>query len=187
VRSDLALLRYDAAGTLGLKSAILSVYAASHAEPIMVDPWLGPDRFWERLVDLYAPGRDFETVGAWLADELIGYAFGSPRDNAAATWAEVAAALPDIPVSGQDEPIYIFREFAVHPDHQGKGYGRIIHDDLLAPRPERLAHLLVRLDNDRARSAYLSWGWRKIGTSQPFPDAPIMDAMVRTLPLASGR
>jgi ribosomal protein S18 acetylase RimI-like enzyme len=122
-------------------------------------------------------------VSGWLDDELIGYAFGSPRPNSAATWAEVRAGLPDMQTPAEPEPIYIFREFAVHPDHQGKGHGRTIHDELLGARPEPLAHLLVRVENDRARNAYISWGWRKIGTVRPFPEAPVMEAMVVELPL----
>jgi hypothetical protein len=57
-----------------------------------------------------------------------------------------------------------------------------LHDALLFSRPEWLAFLLVRLDNP-ARFAYVSWGWRKIGEQQPFPDSPVFDEMVRTLPL----
>jgi ribosomal protein S18 acetylase RimI-like enzyme len=114
---------------------------------------------------------------------MIGYAFGSPRDNAAATWQHVKDGLPDFPVVDMNEPIYIFREFAVRPDHQGKGYGRRIHDELLSDRPERLACLYVRVDNVQATGAYLSWGWQKIGSEQPFPDSPVLYVMARLLPL----
>lgn len=79
-----------------------------------------------------------------------------------------------------DEPVYIFREFAVHPDEQGKGYARAIHDALLSERPEPLAYLLVRLGNP-ARGAYESWGWRAIGQTQPFADSPVMDEMAKPL------
>jgi hypothetical protein len=93
------LRRHDAAETLRLKDPMLRVYRTSHERPIRNDPWFGEDRFWERLVQLYAPGRDFATVSGWLADEMIGYAFGSPRDNAAATWQHVKNGLPDFQCS----------------------------------------------------------------------------------------
>jgi ribosomal protein S18 acetylase RimI-like enzyme len=178
VPPELSLRRHRAAEALRLEDRVLAVYAASHEQAIRDDPWLSEAKFCERLEELYAPGRDFEMVSGWLGDELIGYAFGSPRDNAAATWEAVRAAPPDIPIPDEPGPIYIFREFAVHPDHQGRGHGRRIHDELLAARPEPLAHLLVRVENDRARRAYTSWGWRDIGSQQPFPDAPVMIAMV---------
>jgi ribosomal protein S18 acetylase RimI-like enzyme len=183
VATALALRRHDAAETLRLKEEVLFVYRASHAGPIEQDPWLGPDRFWERLVDIYAPGRDFAMVSGWLNDQMIGYAFGSPRDNAASTWQAVRAVLADVPVFDENEPVYVFREFAVHPDHQGKGYGRQIHDELLRGRQERLARLAVRVDNVQAIGTYLSWSWRKIASERPFPDAPMMAIFVRTLPL----
>ncbi len=113
---------------------------------------------------------------------MIGYAFGSPRDNAATTWQYVKTELPDVPVRDENEPIYIFREFAVHPDHQGEGYGHQIHNELLRDRPERLARLLVRADNVQATGAYLAWGWRKIASEQPFPDSPVLHVMARVLP-----
>jgi GNAT superfamily N-acetyltransferase len=162
---------------------MLRVYGTSHEQPIRNDPWFREDKFWQRLVELYAPGRDFETISGWLGDEMVGYAFGSPRDNAAPIWAQVQSAWPAFPAPDTTEPIYIFREFAVHPDHQGKGYGRQMHNELLAKRPERLACLYVRVDNEQATGAYLSWGWRKVGREQPFADSPVLHVMVRALPL----
>jgi GNAT superfamily N-acetyltransferase len=182
VASTLILRHYDADETLQLKEPMLRVYSTSHAEPIRSDPWFCENKFWQRLVDLYAPGRDFAMVSGWLDDEMIGYAFGSPRDNPAKTWEQVRAGLPDFPATDDNEPLYIFREFAVHPDHQGKGYGRQIHNELLRERPERLAVLYVRTDNVQATGAYLSWGWLKIASEQPFPDSPVLHVMARPLP-----
>lgn len=113
---------------------------------------------------------------------MIGFAFGNPRDRTAEIWEAVARALPDVAVPENPEPVYIFRELNVYPRYQGRGYGRALHDALLANRPERLADLLVRPDNP-ARLAYLSWGWRKLGELQPFPDSPVFDEMARVLPL----
>jgi hypothetical protein len=52
---------------------------------------------------------------------------------------------------------------------------------LVADRPEERATLLVRQDNP-ARNLYLRWGWRVVGTMKPFPDSPLMEAMVLDLP-----
>jgi GNAT superfamily N-acetyltransferase len=183
VPSDLSLCRHDAPATVRLREPILEVYSAAEAQTISADAWANPDKFWQRLVDLYAPTPDFEMVTAWLHDQLVGYAFGSPREDTASIWSQVTTALPDIPVPPANPPIYIFREFAVHPRFQRNGYGRRLHNELLTRRPEPLAHLLVRVDNAPARSAYAAWGWRKIGQSQPFPDSPVLDALVIPLPL----
>jgi GNAT superfamily N-acetyltransferase len=161
-----------------LREQMLAVYLASHHD-LQHDPWFSGDSFWERLVTLYAPSRGFGIVTAWLNDAIIGYAFGSPKDNSADIWQMVAEAMPDVPIHAS-EPIYFFREFAVSPDHQGRGCGHLLHDSLLKTRSERLSHLLVRPDNS-AKQAYLHWGWRTVGHVQPFPDAPVMDAMVKIL------
>jgi GNAT superfamily N-acetyltransferase len=174
--------RYGPDETLRLREPLLAVYLASHHDQ-QHNPWFGPGPFWDRLADLYAPTRDFGLVAAWLDETMIGYAFGSPKDNPASTWEMTRRELPEVPFPGDSTPVYIFREFAVHPGHQRKGYGRMIHDALLKNRPEPLAHLLVRADNP-AKDIYQHWGWRAIGKVQPFADSPTMDAMVLRLPLA---
>lgn len=177
---ELRIARYDAAGTMRLREPLKALYLKSHLDQ-QCNPFYSPEQFWERLETLYAPGRGFGTVAGWLDDVMVGYAFGSPRDRTQNIWDEVRDTLPDVPIPERPEPVYIFRELAVDPPWQRHGFGRVLHDALLDDRPERLAHLLVRPDNVAARSAYLSWGWRKIREIQPFPDAPVMDAMVLRL------
>lgn len=179
--ADLIIRRDDAVGATALRDQVLPVYAASHHD-MMHDPWFHPDRFWERLEDLYAPTRDFELITGWLNDRVVGYAFGSPRDNAETLWDEVVRAIPSLEIGADEtQPVYIFREFAVDPTYQGRGFGHVIHDALLLHRPEQIASLLVRPDNIPAKSAYLAWGWQKIGTRRPFADSPVFDSMVKIL------
>jgi GNAT superfamily N-acetyltransferase len=178
----LATQIHDAASSLALREDVLSIYAAAHSDQGH-DPWAAPGRFWERLVDIYSRTRDFAMVTARTEGAVVGYAFGSPRDESGEIWQAVRSALPGLSRPDDSAPVYIFREFAVHPDWQRRGVGRVLHDALLSTRPEPLAHLLVRQDNARARAAYLSWGWRRIGRQRPFPDSQVFDAMVRTLPL----
>lgn len=178
--SDVRTEYYDADGTLKLKEPLTALYLRSHLDQ-QHNPWYSPEQFWDRLVKLYAPGRDFGLVVAWRDGAMVGYAFGSPSDKAHDIWEMAHNALPDLDLQSTPEPIYVFREFAVDPAYQGQGYGRLLHDALMRTRRERLAYLLVRPDNTSAKSAYLSWGWQKVGQVQPFPDAPVMDAMVRGL------
>ena len=177
--SDVRTGYYGSVGALGLREPMLAVYLASHHDQ-QYDPWFSPESFWDRLLNLYAPGPDFGLVVAWQDDTMIGYAFGSPKDNSADIWEMTAHTLPEVTAPPTPTPIYFFREFAVSPEYQGKDYGRLLHDTLLNTRPERLAHLLVRQDNS-AKQAYLHWGWHTVGQVQPFPDAPVMDAMVKIL------
>ncbi|BCK54998.1 GNAT family N-acetyltransferase [Nocardia wallacei] len=177
--SELTLERYDANGALGLADELKAVYLASHLEQ-QGDPWYSPDRFWDRLEQLYAPIPEFELVGGWVDHRLVGYAFGTPYGRPKGVWEKAVRVFPTFGPVTMDDPVYIFREFAVHPAAQGKGYARSIHDALLSERPEPLAYLLVRVGNP-ARKAYESWGWRVIGQTRPFADSPAMDEMARVL------
>jgi ribosomal protein S18 acetylase RimI-like enzyme len=177
-----SIKHYTPGGAFQLQEPILAVYLASHHD-LQHDSWFLPAQFWRRLVELYAPSRDFHLVAAWQGQSLIGYAFGSPNDNSAGTWEMVRQELPDVPIPDEEVPVYIFREFAVHPAFQGKGYGHMLHDALLRTRPEPLARLLVRPDNP-AKAIYRHWGWRVIGMAHPFAESPVFDVMALPLPLA---
>jgi GNAT superfamily N-acetyltransferase len=179
--SDVRIKHYDGNEALQLKEPMLRVYLASHHDQ-QHNPWFGPGPFWQRLVELYAPGQGFSLVVAWQDGTMIGYAFGSPTGKPQSVWDMIRSAMPDVSVATTADPIYFFREFAVDPECQGKGYGRLLHDALLMARPESLAHLLVRQDNP-AKHAYARWGWHIVGQVQPFDDAPVMDAMVLRLPI----
>jgi ribosomal protein S18 acetylase RimI-like enzyme len=161
---------------LNLRNQVIPVYASSHADQ-MHDPWFSPEKFWDRLVDIYAKTRDFDLVTAWLDGVVVGYAFGSPRDNPG-LWPDLRKVFHDMT---PEEPVYIFREFAVTPALQRHGIGTKIHNELLRPRTEQVAHLLVRPDNDAAQAAYRRWGWKAVGQVQPFADSPIFDALALDL------
>ncbi|WP_433200546.1 GNAT family N-acetyltransferase [Dactylosporangium sp. CS-047395] len=179
---ELILRRHDAAAALGMRAGIEPVYVASHADRIAVDPFSHPDRFWQRLVDMYAQAPGFVLVSGSIAGRLIGYGFGCTRsaERAAEIWSEIRAALPDLAIPAGPQPVFIFNEFAVHPGHQNRGYGRTILDALLAGRREPVANLFVRPENP-ARAHYLAWGWRKIAERKPFADSPTFDSLIKDL------
>ncbi|MEU2038276.1 GNAT family N-acetyltransferase [Nocardia niwae] len=182
ISRSLEIARYDAAGTLELADELRTLYLDSHREQ-QDNPWYSPARFWERLEEMYAPIAGFELVAGRIEGRMIGYAFGTPYSRSQAVWKKAVRFYPHLRAGSEDTPVYIFREFAVHPGYQGQGFARIIHDTLLSRRPEPLAYLLVRVGNP-ARAAYEAWGWRVIGQDQPFEDSPDMDEMAR--PLTTG-
>lgn len=172
--------RHSADSLAALRDDLVGIYAAANAER-RDHPFFRSNDFWIRLVERYAVAEDFLLVLSRVDGVAVGFAFGSPRRDAADIWAMVRRALPEVAALSDSEPIYVLREIAVHPDFQGRGYGRRLHDALLADRPERLAQLLVLPDNQTAKRAYYSWGWRDIGPRQPVPGVPVGDAMVKLL------
>ena len=174
---NLNLRHHGPTETLTMRELLVPIYAETHAHLLPDEPWNAPEVWWERLADSYAKTRDFDLVTGWDDDVLVGYAFGSPNDTGK-SWPRIHAVFRHLVPAG---PIYVFREFAVRPDRQRLGYGRLIHDELLRGRPEQAAHLLLRKDNDAARAAYRSWGWLPAGEVKPFDDSPTFDAMALDL------
>jgi ribosomal protein S18 acetylase RimI-like enzyme len=173
---ELALRHHDPAETLKLRGFLVPIYAATHAH-LLDQPWYGPDEWWNRLADIYSKTRDFDLVTGWDGETIVGYAFGSPSDTGK-QWPAIHVAFPHLEPVGA---VYIFREFAVAPERQRRGYGRLIHDELLLTRPEQAAHLLVRKDNEAAQAAYREWAWKHIGEVKPFENSPTFDAMALDL------
>ncbi|MFD6160076.1 GNAT family N-acetyltransferase [Nocardia sp. NPDC060256] len=178
--AGLKVVRYDAAEALRWGDEIKAIYIAAHRSQLG-NPWYSPGKFWERIEQLYAPVPGFELVACLRDDRMVGYAFGTPYPRPREVRAKAMHVFPELAAEAADAPVYIFREFSVHPDHKGQGYARMIHHASLSQRPERLAYLLVRVGNS-ARSLYEKWGWQVIGRVQPFADLPVMDEMVKQLP-----
>jgi hypothetical protein len=87
----------------------------------MHDPFFWPDKYVQRLKEMYAPDRGFGLVAGRLEGKLVGYAFGRSRGNTAGIWQAVKEKLPDIEAPASPEPIFILCEFQVHPDHPAPG------------------------------------------------------------------
>ncbi|BBJ44266.1 hypothetical protein SSPO_069840 [Streptomyces antimycoticus] len=54
---------------------------------------------------------------------------------------------------------------------------------LMEKRDEDLVVLLVDPEHSRVQALYESWGFRKVGERQPFPDSPVYAVMLAELPL----
>ena len=67
----------------------------------------------------------------------------------------------------------------------GRHIAHALHDELLAPRKEQRATLLVEQGNTTAYRAYLKWGWRKVAELRPnWPDSPLFDVLILPLPIS---
>jgi ribosomal protein S18 acetylase RimI-like enzyme len=160
-------------------SAIVPLYEATHAD-VIDNPFYGADRFAERVRGyMKAPG--FEIVVAEIDGRPVGQAFGYALPQTARWWQGLTTpADPDL-ITETGHRTFALCELMVHPDWQRHGIARSLHDELLYRRSEERATLLVRADNTAAQSAYAKWGWTKIATLRPYPDAPNYDALI--LPL----
>ncbi|GHH81353.1 hypothetical protein GCM10018793_38500 [Streptomyces sulfonofaciens] len=63
------------------------------------------------------------------------------------------------------------------------GTAKQLHHGLLQGRDEDLAVLLVDVTHPKVQALPESWGYRKVGEQQPFPDSPRYAVMFTELPL----
>ena len=78
---------------------------------------------------------------------------------------------------------FALSELMVRQPRTGRGIAHALHDELLQHRPETRATLLVRPENTTAYRAYIRWGWHRVAQLRPgWPDAPLMDVLIISLP-----
>lgn len=163
--------------------ALVGVYAEVYADKLG-DPFFTVDRFLERFRG-HTAREGYALVTCHLGDDLIGYAYGLPLQADTRWWQGLRADAPDDMRRETGRRTFALNEIMVRAPWRRRGIARRLHDALLAGRSEERATLLVDPSNTPARTAYLRWGWTVLGSLQPFPDAPVYDAM--TLDLAARR
>lgn len=173
--SILTITKHHADVVPAMRDELVDVHVDARAD-LLGQSFYTARRFAERL-DNYATDPTFALATGRVGDLLVGYAFGGTLAANTRWWTGLRDATdPDV-TRETGGRTFAFRELLVRRAHQRRGYAHQLHDALLANRPEERATLLVRQDNP-AGELYLSWGWQQVGTMQPFPDSPIMYAMV---------
>jgi GNAT superfamily N-acetyltransferase len=173
------LARHDAAGAHAMLDSLVCVYAEVYAHKAD-DPFFTVERFTERL--LAHSSRDgYELITASVEGTLIGYAYGVPLPADTGWWRGLKEQVSGELIGETGDRTFALNEIMVRANWRRRGIARQLHDALMQARPEERATLLVEPRNIPARSAYERWGWRQLGTLQPFPDAPAYDAMVLDL------
>jgi len=175
----LAIEYLDGAGLRARRAEVLTVYQHVYADQL-ADPFRTPALFWSRL-EVHAGHEGFSMVAGRVGDDLVGFALGRPLPPGSRWWARLQGPhRHDTDFLREDgHRTFALNELMVHPTWRGRGFGRTLHDAVLTHRPEQRATLLVRQDNEPARSAYPRWGWQAIGQIQPAPDLPFFDVLMR--------
>ncbi|WP_037626501.1 acetyltransferase [Streptomyces aureus] len=150
---------------------------------LMGDPFYAPDRYRERL-EGYASRPGWEAVVAYEGDEPIGYMFAVPLGADTKWWSSEKEPLPAEYTAEDGRRTLALNEILVRERWRGahgKGAARDLHEALLAERQEQRVTLLVNpLRSDgRLKAVYELWGYKQVGTQQPFADSPVFASMMR--------
>src|SRR5437762_7227196 len=127
-----------------MREELVAVHLDARAE-LLDQPFYSADRFWKR-VENYLQGPGFDLVTGRLDGLLVGYAFGSTLPRGSQWWQDVEGTDPEF-TTETGTRTFAFREILIRKAYQHRGYAHQLHDELLAPRPEGRATLLVLSDN----------------------------------------
>ncbi|MBJ7905126.1 GNAT family N-acetyltransferase [Streptomyces sp. DSM 110735] len=111
-------------------------------------------------------------------DEVVGFAYGAPAAEGREWWREHLEAAPERTAT------FHVSELMVRAPWRKTGTAERLHRALMDSRAEALAALLVDVTHPKVQAFYESWGYRKVGEDQPFPDSPVYAVMVADLPLS---
>ncbi|MFG2332859.1 GNAT family N-acetyltransferase [Streptomyces sp. NPDC048604] len=155
-----------------IRQTLLDVHADAYADQM-------DDEFTQQFpwfVTHWGSNPGFACVIAFDAGEPVGFAYGAPATRGREWWREHLDHPPT------DESTFSLSELMVRPKWRKTGAGQHLHHALLASRPEALAVLLVDPSHPKVQALYESWGYRRVGRRQPFPDSPNFAVMLRELP-----
>jgi ribosomal protein S18 acetylase RimI-like enzyme len=181
---DYALTNYDAdgAGEL-LDTVIVPVYKQVYEHEIAIDPFFSVERFVDRFNGyVSAPGFAL-SVARDETGTPLGYMFGYRLGAGGRWWDGLLTEVPEGFAKEDGARTWAVNEIMVVEEARRRGVATSLHNELIGNRTESRATLLVEPENEPAKAAYQSWGWRFVGTLQPFQDSPKYLSMVRDLPL----
>ncbi|TMU97386.1 GNAT family N-acetyltransferase [Streptomyces sp. DASNCL29] len=172
--TGLDVRRFTHADLPEIRQTLIDVHADAYADEM-------DDEFNQRFpwfVDHWGGLPGFSCVIAFDGDKAVGFAYGAPAVPGREWWREHLDPAP------AKDLTFSYSELAVIPEWRKKGVAERLTRTLLEKRDEDLVVLLVDPDHPRVQALYESWGFRKVGKRQPFPDSPVYAVMLAELPLS---
>ncbi|MFH9677833.1 GNAT family N-acetyltransferase [Streptomyces sp. NPDC017405] len=154
-----------------IRQTLLDVHADAYADEM-------DDEFNQRFpwfVDHWGGHPGFACVIGYDGDEPVGFAYGAPATEGREWWREHLDEPP------ADDSTFSVSELMVRPQWRKTGTAERLHEALIENRTEALAVLLVDPGHPKVEALYETWGYRRIGNRQPFPDSPNFTVMLRDL------
>jgi GNAT superfamily N-acetyltransferase len=185
VSSNVTVKAYDATEAQQiLPDIIIPLWEDIYSETAAVDPFFSTDRFMQRFQGyVRAPGFALRTATD-LTGRVAGLTFGYSLPSGSRWWSGLQEPVSDEFTKEDGKRTFAINEIMVIESMRRQGIATALHDRLLSDRRESRATLLVEPENVAARTAYLRWGWTPLGPLQPFPDSPLYESMIITLPIS---
>ncbi|WP_217164647.1 GNAT family N-acetyltransferase [Streptomyces sp. AC512_CC834] len=181
--SEATYTRHDGQEAAAALDSFIPAYGEIYVEP----PYREGPRDVAEFIEHYAvqvrrPGM--RLVLAHDGDEVVGFAYGYYLAADTRWWQNIqGVALPEAVTWEDGRRTLVVIELAVRKAWRRRGIAAALHTRLLDDAHAQRVTLTVRPEPEAAaaQEAYAAWGYRKIGVSRPWDDAPLYDCMVRDL------
>ncbi|MFI0815099.1 GNAT family N-acetyltransferase [Streptomyces sp. NPDC021098] len=173
--------RYESAEASRL-DALLPAYEEVYAEPPYCEGPSDVAEFIERF-RLQARRPGFRLVLAREGNEVVGFTFGYLLPADTGWWDGLVEAVPENFTDETGERTFAIIELAVRKPWRRQGVAAELHSRLLSDLSAERVTLTMRPEPEAApaQSAYAAWGYRTVGRSRPWDEAPLYDTMVLDL------
>ncbi|GHD99377.1 GNAT family N-acetyltransferase [Streptomyces alanosinicus] len=173
--------RYEGPATADHLDGFLAAYEEIYADPPYREgPWDVAEFIDHYQVHVRRPSM--RLVVARDGEEVVGFAYGYFLAPETRWWHNLQdVTLPEAFMRENGHRSFAIIELAVRRAWRRRGIAAGLHTRLLNGVDAERVTLTVRPEPEAnpARSAYLAWGYHKIGTSHPWEGAPLYDCMVR--------
>lgn len=160
----------------------LQAYEEVYAEPPYNEGPSDVAQFIEHYVQ-HVRREGMRLIIARDGNEVVGFAYGSCLPADTGWWGNVDEDLSEDFVHETGTRTWVILELAVRKAWRRRGIAKALHDALLDGLPVQRVTLTVRPEPEAApaQAAYAAWGYRTVGISHPWEDAPFYRAMVLDL------
>ncbi|MEI5102299.1 GNAT family N-acetyltransferase [Streptomyces sp. PmtG] len=181
--SQMTFERYEEAAATGQLDTFLPAYEEVYVEP----PYCEGPRDVAEFIEHYqvqARRSGMRLVIAHEGEEVVGFTYGYRLAPDTRWWKNVQDVRLSEDFTAEDgRRTFVIIELAVRKAWRRRGIAAELHARLLDGLDAERVTLTVRPEPEAApaQSAYAAWGYRPIGVSHPWDEAPLYTCLVRDI------
>lgn len=179
--------RYTGEAAKNFVDTAARIHADIYGEPLFENHPFFSEKLFRQRYEMALNQPRLELLTARLDGVIVGYMYGYAI-RAEDGWWDAVEWSREAQDNRRDDYVLedgtrtvVIPEILVKLQWRRRGIARLMHDKFLSGREEWRAGLRVLPHNAAAKSAYLKWGWNKVGMVRPDPRAPLYECMIKKL------